>query len=163
MIIDVHSHFFTYPDHFTPEFVQQARRARSGVEVDLTVRWQEYEATATLMEGNGRSIVFGGKARLSGVWVPDAEVARYVASQPERLIGFMSIDPTQPGWQEELIAGHQDLKLKGIKLLPMYAGFDPNSPELDYLWEYATRNSRPVLLQTGTTFIAKAPLQCTRP
>ncbi len=42
MIIDVHSHFFTYPNHFTPDFVEQARRARNGVEVDLTVRWDEY-------------------------------------------------------------------------------------------------------------------------
>ncbi len=103
--------------------------------------------------------MFGGKAKLSGVWVPDAEVAGYVNAHPDRLIGFMSVDPTQPGWQDELIAGHQDLKLKGIKLLSMYAGFDPNSPELDYLWQYATKHNLPVLLHTGTTFIDKAPLR----
>jgi predicted TIM-barrel fold metal-dependent hydrolase len=160
MIVDVHSHFFSYPQHFTQDFVEQARRARNGVEVDLTVRWPEYEATAS----NCRwSVVFGGKAKLSGVWVPDAEVAGYVAQHPDRLIGFLSVDPTQPGWQEELINGHQDLKLKGIKLLPMYAGFDPNAPELDYLWNYATQHGLPVLLHTGTTFIDKAPLQYTRP
>ncbi len=163
MIVDVHSHFFTYPDHFTPEFVEQARRARNGVEVDLTVRWPHYEATASVAAGACKTIVFGGKAKLSGVWVPDAEVAGYVATHPDRLIGFLSIDPTQPGWQDELIAGHQDLGLKGIKLLPMYAGFDPNNPELDYLWEYATRNGLPVLLHTGTTFIDKAPLHFTKP
>jgi uncharacterized protein len=163
MIIDVHSHFFTYPNHFSPEFVQQSRRARNGVEVDLTVRWHEYEATAATASGASWTIVFGGKAKLSGVWVPDTEVAGYVAAHPDRLIGFLSLDPTQPGWQEELIAGHQDLKLKGIKLLPMYAGFDPNAPELDYLWEYATRHGLPVLLHTGTTFIDNAPLQFTRP
>jgi predicted TIM-barrel fold metal-dependent hydrolase len=73
------------------------------------------------------------------------------------------VDPTQPGWQDELIRGHQDLKLKGIKLLPMYAGFDPNSPDLDYLWEYSTKHGLPVLLHTGTTFIDKAPLEYTRP
>jgi predicted TIM-barrel fold metal-dependent hydrolase len=35
---------------------------------------------------------------------------------------------------EELREGHQDLKLRGIKLMPMYAGFYPNARELDYLW-----------------------------
>ena len=61
MIIDVHSHFFTYPNHFTPDFVEQARRARNGVEVDLTVRWDEYRDTAKLAGSESRTIVFGGK------------------------------------------------------------------------------------------------------
>ena len=81
MIVDVHSHFFTYPGHFTPDFVNQSRRARNGVEVDLTVRWQEYEATAADCRW---TIVFGGKAKLAGVWVPDEEVASYVAQHPDR-------------------------------------------------------------------------------
>jgi predicted TIM-barrel fold metal-dependent hydrolase len=41
------------------------------------------------------------------------------------------------------VEGHQDLKLKGIKLLSMYAGFYPNDRKLDHLWEYATRHSLP--------------------
>jgi predicted TIM-barrel fold metal-dependent hydrolase len=160
MIVDVHSHLFTYPKHFTQDFVNQARRARNGVEVDLTVRWNEYEATAA---GCRWTVVFGGKARLSGVWVPDSDVAAYVGEHPDRLIGFLSVDPTQPGWEDELIAGHQNLRLKGIKLLPMYSGFDPNDSRLDYLWQYASKHNLPVLLHTGTTFIDKAPLEYTRP
>lgn len=160
MIVDVHSHVFRYPGHFTPHFVEQAKRARNGVEVDLTVHWEEYAASAT----NCRwTVVFGGKAKLSGVWVPDREVADYVGQHPDRLLGFLSIDPTQPNWQEELIEGHQNLKLKGVKLLPMYAGFDPGAKELDFFWEYVTKHGLPVLLHTGTTFIDKAPLQYTRP
>jgi len=53
--------------------------------------------------------------------------------------------------------------MKGIKLLPMYAGFYPNDRRLDYLWEYATKHNLPVLLHTGTTFIAQAALDCTVP
>jgi predicted TIM-barrel fold metal-dependent hydrolase len=160
MIVDIHSHLFSYPAHFTQDFVEQSRRARNGAEVDLTVRWSEYDATAA---GCRWTVVFGGKAKLSGVWVPDADVAAYVGEHPDRLVGFLSVDPTQPGWQEELIAGHRDLGLKGIKLLPMYAGFDPSGTGLDYLWEYASKHSLPVLLHTGTTFIDKAPLEYTRP
>src|SRR5665213_3606728 len=160
MLVDIHSHYFKYPEHFTEDFKEQARRSRNGVEVDLTVRWEEYRASA----GNcDRTIVFGGKAKLSGLWVPDRAVAAYVAEHPDRLVGFLSLDPTQPGWQEELEEGHQDLHLKGIKLMPMYAGFKPDSPELDYLWKFASQHRLPVLLHTGTTFIDKAPLECTLP
>jgi hypothetical protein len=60
-------------------------------------------------------------------------------------------------------AGHQELGLRGIKLLPMYAGFQPDDQRLDPLWKYATRHQLPVLLHTGTTFISQAPLDCTLP
>ncbi len=159
MVIDVHSHFFKYPEHFTDEFRQQARRARTA-EVDLTVRWEDYQATASRCD---RTIVFGGKARLSGLWVPDAEVSAYASRNPNKLIPFLSVDPTQPGWQDELKEAHLDFKMKGIKLLPMYAGFRPNQPELNYLWEYATQHRLPVLVHTGTTFVDKAPLEYTLP
>jgi|SRR5215472_14000965 len=159
MIIDVHSHYFRYPEHFSEDFKNEAIRAR-GFEVDLTVRWEEYHASAL---DAGRSIVFGGKAKLSGQWVPDRDVANYVAAHPDNLIGFLCLDPTQPNWRDEMVEGHQDLKLKGIKLLPMYAGFKPNDPELDDMWRYATKHGLPVLLHTGTTFISKAPLECTMP
>ena len=160
MIIDVHSHAWSYPEHFSDDFRQQARRARAGVEIDLSVRFADYAAQAP---ENVRTIVFGGKAKLSGLWVDDAYVARYVAAHPDQLIGFLSLDPTQPGWEEELRYGHQELKLRGIKLMPMYAGFRPDDARLDLLWQYAQRHRLPVLLHTGTTFVAQAPLECTLP
>jgi len=160
MIVDVHSHYFRYPNHFTEELKRQSLRSRNGVEVDLTVRWDEYRASAQECD---KTIVFGAKAKLSGQWVPDREVADYVAQNPDRLIGFMCLDPTQPGWHDEMEEGHRNLHLKGIKLLPMYAGFKPNDPQLDDLWRYATKHGLPVLLHTGTTFINHAPLDCTLP
>ena len=160
MIIDVHSHAWKFPEHFSDDFRSQARRARAGVEVDLSVRFEDYAALASEPV---RTIVFGGKARLSGLWVDDSYVAQYVASHPDRLIGFMSVDPTQAGWEDELRYGHQELKLRGIKLLPMYAGFRPDESRLDPLWKYADRHRLPVLLHTGTTFVAQAPLECTLP
>src|SRR5688572_17917226 len=105
MIIDVHSHAWDYPDHFSANFREQANRARAGVEVDLSVRFEQYAAQAAEPV---RTIVFGGKARLSGLWVDDRYVARYAAAHPDQLIGFLSLDPTQPGWEEELRFGHQE-------------------------------------------------------
>jgi predicted TIM-barrel fold metal-dependent hydrolase len=160
MIVDVHSHAWQYPDHFSDDFRQQARRAKAGVEMDLTVTYEDYRRTAP---EDTVTIVFGGKARLSGLWVDDQYVSRYVAQDPKRLLGFLSVDPTQHGWQAELQDGHQRLGLRGIKLMPMYAGFRPDDSLLDELWRYATEYSLPVLLHTGTTFVSQAPLECTLP
>ncbi len=102
MIIDVHSHFWEYPRDFTDDFREQAKRARAGMELDLTVRYEDYRREAP---ENVRTIVFGGKARLSGIWVDDQHVADYVAKHPETLIGFLSLDPSQDGWERELREG----------------------------------------------------------
>jgi predicted TIM-barrel fold metal-dependent hydrolase len=160
MIIDVHSHAWRFPQDFNEDFIRQAQRARPGQAVDLSVRYEDYAASAS---GVTRTIVFGGKARLSGLWVGDDYVANYVAQHPDKLIGFLSVDPTHEGWEREMRAGHEDLGLRGIKLLPMYAGFSPNDAQLEPLWEYAARHRLPVLLHMGTTFIAQAPLAFTLP
>ena len=155
MIIDVHSHAWKFPDHFNDDFRQQAsRKAKAGVELDLTVEYDAYRNTAP---AETRTVVFGGKARLSGLWVDDRYVADYVNAHPETLIGYMSLDPTQTGWQDEMRTGYETLGLRGIKLLPMYAGFQPDDPSLDPLWDFATQHRLPVLLHTGTTFVAQAP------
>jgi len=160
MIIDIHSHAWAQGEHFSDDFIRQAQRARAGVEVDLTVRYADYRDSAP---DDTCTIVFGGKARLSGLWVDDQYVADYIAQDGQRLIGFLSVDPTQEGWEEELRHGHEKLGLRGIKLLPMYAGFRPDDSQLDPLWSYAQQHRLPVLLHTGTTFVAQAPLECTLP
>ncbi|ROQ62929.1 hypothetical protein EDD93_5660 [Streptomyces sp. 840.1] len=159
MITDVHSHLFRHSHDFTDPFRSDSARAHAG-EVDLTVKWEEYAATAP---DSTRTIVVGGKARRSGLWVDDAAVAAYVGKQPDRLIGYLALDPTQPGWQEELRYGHQELGLRGIKLMPMYAGFDPAAEEYDELYTYAERHGLPLLVHTGTTFVSSAPLEWAMP
>ena len=162
MIVDVHSHTWNYPEHFSGDFIEQAKRARAGVEVDLSVHYEAYQETVPADE-EVHTIVFGGKAKLSGLWVDDEYVADYVKQHPDSLTGFLSVDPTVDGWQDEMRVGCEELGLKGIKLLPMYADFMPDDPKLDELWQYATDHQLPVLLHAGTTFISQAPLVCTLP
>lgn len=153
-------HAWDYPTCFGPGHFAQQQRVRPGKHVDRTVRHEDFLATSP---PGTRAIVFGGKAKLSENWTHDGYVADFVAKHPETYIGFMSLDPTQPGWQDEMLEGHLDLKLRGIKLLPMYAGFRPDDPLLDPMLEYATKHRLPVLLHTGTTYLSQAPLTCTLP
>lgn len=160
MIFDVHSHAWRFPADFSEDFLRQAGRARPGVAVDLSATYEAYRASAP---EDTRTVVFGGKARLSGLWVEDRTVAEYVARDSDRLVGFLSVDPTVDGWEREMRDGREGLGLSGIKLLPMYAGFSPDDERLAPLWRYAEREGLPVLLHMGTTFIAQAPLAFTLP
>ncbi len=160
MITDIHSHTWPFPAAFSEDFIKQASSARPGTTVDLTVTYDAYRAGAP---ADTKTVVFGGKARLSGVWVEDQYVADYVAKDTEHLIGFLSIDPTQDGWEDELRQGHGELGLRGVKLLPMYAGFGVNEERLEPLWRYCEAHQLPVLLHTGTTFVRQAPLEFTLP
>ena len=160
MIIDVHTHCWPGLHCFSPSFRADARRMRAAA-VELANRYEDYRDSTGGEEVV--AVVFGGKARLSGVWIDDADVAAYVARDPDHLIGFLSLDPTQPGWEDEMREGRERLGMRGIKLLPMYAGFFPQEERLDPLWRYAERHGLPVLLHTGTTFVAAAPIECTLP
>jgi len=157
-MIDVHSHTWDPQLHFTEQLLDQAVKGHGG-KVDLSVGLAAYRQQAPEQI---RTIVFGGKARLSGIWTDNAYVAEYVAQDPD-LIGFLSVDPTQDGWEREMRQCHQELGFVGIKLLPMYAGFRPDDERCDPLWRYAQRNGLPVLVHTGTTFIPQAPIECTLP
>jgi uncharacterized protein len=159
VLVDVHSHLFRCPEDLGEPFASESARAHGG-HVDLTVRWDDYAATSP---PGTTAIVVGGKARRSGLWVDDAAVAAYVGARPDRLVGYLSLDPTQPGWRDELEHGHRDLGLRGIKLMPMYAGFDPADPALDDLYAYAAAHGLPLLVHTGTTFVSKAPLKYALP
>ena len=159
MIVDVHAHYWPTMDAFSESVVAQGSRARGGP-VSLVTDYDHYWANAP---ADTRVIIFGGKAKLSGFWQPDDVVARMVATHPDRYIGFLTVDLATPTWREELEYGHQVLKLRGVKLLPMYAGFYPNDRAYDDFWHYVSRHRLPVLLHTGTTFISQAPLDCTLP
>lgn len=160
MITDIHSHAWPFPDAFSDDFILQASAARAGETVDLTIRLEDYRESSP---PNTRTVVFGGKARLSGLWVDDEYVAQYVAQDPQHLIGYLSLDPTQPEWEREMRHGHEELGLCGVKLLPMYAGFGVDDERLEPLWDYASQKRLPVLLHTGTTFVRQAPLKYTLP
>jgi hypothetical protein len=159
MIIDVHTHAMRYPEHLSDDFIREADRAR-GFHFDLTVEFDEY---MRVMEPVDRCIVFGMKARHVGFYVPNDWIAAFAARAPEKLIGFMSLDPTEPDYLDDLERSYHDLKLRGIKLAPMYSAFDPNDPRLDELYRRAVQYNLPILFHAGTTFCQFAPLKYTRP
>lgn len=156
MIVDVHSHAWKYCEHFSEDLKKQNRRISKDAERDLSARYEKYCAKT---DGDVKSIVFGGKAKMSGLWVPDEYVADYVKQAPNKLIGFLSLDPTQPRSEYELKKGHQEFGLRGINLMPAHAGIGPDHPGLNNLWRYATESGLPLFLHNGAPFVSHAKIE----
>ena len=159
MIYNIHSHAWDEALHLSPQTVKEAEIAR-GFPLSLTVDRDVFLADNAPF---ARTVVFGMKARLAGFWVPDEFIADFVSAAPDRLTGFASCDPTQPRYLEELREGVERLGLPGVKMGPMYAGFDPRDERCHPVYAYCQERGLPILFHTGTTFIRAAPLGFTRP
>ncbi len=156
---NVHSHAFDALRHLQPETVREADLSR-GYPLDLTVRFDDF---ALDMQAFEKVAVFGMKARLTGWWVPDDYIAAFVARAPGRFFGFAACDPTQPDAMDELRYAIGTLKLSGLKMGPIYAGFDPRERRCDPVYAYCREHGIPIMFHTGTTFNRIAPLELGRP
>jgi predicted TIM-barrel fold metal-dependent hydrolase len=143
-----------------PSFLEELQAARPGVKLEINVDFDQYMRA---MEPCDRAICFGLRGLLTGLHVPNEHTADFVARAPEKLIGFMSLDPSEQSWLDDFERGRADLKLKGVKLGPMYAGFDPTDRKLDPLYSGCVRHNLPVLFHMGTSFVRFGPLEFSRP
>lgn len=160
MIVDVHSHTWRYPEHLDDRFVEGLKIARPGVEIQVTVEYERFMEAAAPCD---RVVCFGLRGLLTGLHVPNDYVAGFVRRAPGKLIGFMSLDPNEPGWMDEFERSRGDLKLSGVKLGPIYAGFDPTDARMDPLYAACVRHNLPVLVHMGTSFVRFGPLEWSRP
>lgn len=156
---NVHSHVWNEEKHFEPRVVRETDLAR-GYRLDLSVRFGAFMDDMTPFE---RVAVFGLKARRTGYWVPDEYVARFCSRAPEKLVGFASCDPTQPNYMDELALAFDDLGLRGLKMGPIYAGFDPRDARCGPVYSSCQDRGLPILFHTGTTYNRDAPLGYSRP
>lgn len=159
-IYNVHAHTWDPALHIAPATRAEADRSR-GRPMDLTVDFDHFMATEAA--ACDKTILFGLKAKRTGYWVPDAYVAEFVGRAPDKLLGFAACDPTQPNALEELRHAVEELGLVGLKMAPMYAGFDPRDPRCQPIYAYCQEQGLPILFHSGTTFNQDAPLQFTRP
>jgi predicted TIM-barrel fold metal-dependent hydrolase len=156
---NVHSHCFDASRHLEPTTIRESDLSR-GYPLDLTTG---IEAFLDEMAPFEKVAVFGLKARRTGYWVPDEFVADFVAHAPDKLVGFAACDPTQPDYQDELRFAFETLHLRGLKMGPMYAGFDPRDERCASVYAYCQERGIPILFHTGTTFNRMAILGYSRP
>ena len=137
MIIDVHSHAWEYPRHFGDDFRRQARRAagRRRGRSDRPLRGLPGRRARPIPHRRLRRQ--GPAQRRVGRRPVRRRLRRRAPGHADRL-PVASIRRSRAG-SGSCDEGHEELGLRGIKLLPMYAGFRPDDARLDPLWTYATR------------------------
>lgn len=160
MIVDVHTHVWECPCHIGEKFISDARRTGGDgykdISVDLDKHWQAMQAV-------DRAVVLGFRARHVGVLVPNEYVAEYVGLHPERLIGFCSVDPQDPDAIEQLDDAVQRLKLRGLKMGPIYQNVAPTDSRFRRIMGRAEELGIPVLIHQGATFCENVSLEIANP
>lgn len=89
-------------------------------------------------------------------------IAAYAAEHPEKVVGFMSVDPMHPGALAEMERAHA-LGLRGLKLGPIYQNFHPLDGRAMAVYGKAQELGLPLLIHQGTTFPRLAPLKYADP
>ncbi len=168
MIIDVHTHTPSHRDAVPPDEVVESTVRRPDRPVVETTSWADYERDMAPVDA---SIVFGlavdSPAEDVGIpgtatGVNDATAA-FVAADPSRRIGFLSVNPERPGAFEELERCVDELGLVGLKLGPNYQHFDPLGRAARRLYGIAEQRGLPIVFHQGTSPIRRAPLRLAHP
>jgi predicted TIM-barrel fold metal-dependent hydrolase len=86
---------------------------------------------------------------LGSIMDDEASVAQAVQAFPDRFIGFIRVDPTQPDAAQRVRHAVEGLGLKGIKGFPAMEGFHAYDERVYPVYEEAQRLGIPVLLHFG--------------
>ena len=156
-LIDWHTHTWK-PEHMTAQ-------ARSDMKVHGVIGG---EATP---EDHKRSVVEGGAEKFVVInapvraykKIPNDFIADYVAQYPGQAVGFASVDPNDPTAAEEFERSVTDLGLQGLKVSPVYQGFDPWSPEAWKLYYLANKYDVPVMFHMGGMYDPNGTLEWGNP
>ncbi len=160
-MIDVHSHVPTHRDRVPPEEMVVNDKWRPDRPVAATTTWADY---ATAFADVELSVAFTIATNQDEVDLAlNDAVAAFVAAEPTRRIGFLSIHPEVDGALDELERARTDLGLKGIKLGPNYQVFDPLGDAALRVYELADRHGLPILFHQGASPVQDAPLRYAHP
>ncbi len=156
-MIDYHTHVGEQP-HYSEEFLTEGFKMRNAPALKTTL--QEHTAAVAKVT---HAVVLAFRSRHLGFNVPNEYVAEYCRRDPEKLLGFASVDPHDHNALAELKECVEVLGLKGLKTSPIYQGYDPMDERMLPLYRYCEDNGVPILTHHGTTFPRRAPMKWAHP
>ncbi|RSM97081.1 metal-dependent hydrolase [Nonomuraea sp. WAC 01424] len=155
-MIDVHTHCLL-SEHWGCEWEANWRPVYGRPWTDVTPA--DYDAA---MKGVTAAFVFGLRATSAGVATSNEFVARFCADTRTETVGFMALDPTDPDVLEQLADGVAK-GLRGIKLYPVLAHFDPAGTAHDPFYAAAAEAGLVLLWHMGATPSPHGDLGVTNP
>ena len=160
MIIDVHTHLSTRKQ-WGKVFVEVFDAEHTGYRgIDLHVTPEKHWHA---MEAASRAIVFGINSIALGMHTPNDQISAYAKAHPDKIIGFMSVDPNDPDALDEIDRCVNDLGLKGIKMSPVYQHYDPNGDRARRVHRRAEELGLPILTHAAYHVIANTPMEWANP
>lgn len=159
MIVDVHTHFLDFDTDIGPDLRADMRNC--GIEPTSWKFTQEEYLEAT--KEADRVILFGLRAAKTGWNAPNQPVAEFAARHPHKYIYFVSIDPNEPDFMEQMEHAVKYQNAKGVKVGPVYQGLHPLDEKYDPIYAYCERHELPLMTHMATTFTSRVPLEYARP
>ena len=159
-----------YPDHLSEQYAGEAlasklvKLKRSGglahaAHLDKHCYDSKPEDHWKASEVVDKVVVFGLQAKASGICVPNELIAQYAAAHPDKVEGWTSVDPNEPDCIEQLEHSVNVLKLRGLKLGPVYQHFDPQDRKHWPFFAKVQQLGLPIMWHQGTTFPSAARLK----
>jgi len=96
------------------------------------------------------AFVFGLRATAAGISTPNEYVQWFCANTSTNTVGFMALDPSDDDVLDQLADGVAR-GLRGIKLYPVLALFDPREPRYDPFYRAAAQANLILLWHMGAT------------
>ncbi|MFY1669635.1 amidohydrolase family protein [Plantactinospora sp. WMMB334] len=143
-MIDVHTHCLL-AEHWGCEWTEHWQPVYGRPYDDIDP--DEYDR---MMRPVRAAFVFGLRATAAGVATPNEFVEEFCARTRTETVGFMSLDPTDPDVLEQLADGVAR-GLRGIKLYPVLALFDPRDARYDAFYRAAAGHGLVLLWHMGAT------------
>lgn len=153
MVIDVHVHPAFYGPICTDMRRVQDRKRIMGYDLmspfplELVNRQMAFAHIDKLVLLPEDSSSVDGAAAIS-----NEEIASLVKLDPQRFIGFASVDPNRPDALEVLTYAFDTLKLRGLKLHPAKQRFYPGDPRMDPIYELCRRRGLPITFHCGMSW-----------
>ena len=156
MIVDCHSHIWTAKSRLGEA---QNFLCLGGPEVNDASAESHYASASPA----DFTFVLGFISNLLNAEIANDEIKSYVASHPDRLIGFAGIDPTDQNCLENLRRFHEDPAFAGLTLSPAGQGFHPCDSRAMRLYELAEKLDMPIYFLQGDILPPKASLKFSQP
>ena len=159
MIVDVHTHLWDEPEQMGRGTAERLAGLGDAPPQRLDTSPEAYdEAMAPITH----SIILGFRSLYLNATIPHEQVARCVARDPAKYLGFAGIDPMD----EDLVGSldqAQDLGLVGVLISPAAQAYHPTHTRALRLYEQCQRRGLPIVVHPGTHLDLAAVMEFSQP
>lgn len=153
MIIDMHIHPIYYESICKDEAELEFRSHAFGVYKQAPYGYEEMFAEMDYAKVDKAALLpLDLTTTEGGCVVTNEQIAQIIQEQPDRFIGFASVDPHRDDALEVLDHAFKDLHLKGLKLHPGKQRFYPNDPIMFPIYEKCLEYNRPIIFHSGLSW-----------